>query len=163
MVEVHERGTCVGDHWRAGGAGRLLSGNCESGDVELPEALRRVDVDVVEVAVIFGVVNVTKFVCSLAAAVLEVGREERLGEVWDEVLPEGLLRLWLDGVDGGEGQAEQTVHVLVGFELVRNLGGELDGLLVDCRAAHVNGVIADNAAGTAAVLLSLSVPSRYLW
>ena len=55
-----------------------------------------------------------------------------------------------DGVDGGEGEAEETV----GFILSEFGGdglGEFDGLTCYGRAAYVDGVAVDVAAGGAAV------------
>lgn len=152
LVEVDERGARVGDGRGADLACLLLAADGVGGDVELPEAVGFVDGRVVDVAAVFGFVDHAEFVGALAADLLEVGREDGKGEVGDQVLEEGLLGLRLDGVDGLEGEAQEAVHVLVRLELGGDLGGQFDGLLVDCGTADVNGVVAHDTAGTAAIL-----------
>ena len=58
--------------------------------------------------------------------------------------------VWSDGVDGGEGEAEEAI----GFILSEFGGdglGELDGLACDGCSAYVDGIGIDVAAGGAAI------------
>lgn len=66
------------------------------------------------------------------------------------------LGLGLDGVDGAEGQAKQTVVVLVVDELLANLGGSFDGLAGGFDAANGDGVsVYISASGALVTVLDL--------
>ena len=58
-----------------------------------------------------------------------------------------------DGVDGGEGEAEETVGFILG-EFRGDGFGEFDGLAGDGCAAYVDGVAVDVTAGGAAVAVT---------
>ena len=65
----------------------------------------------------------------------------------------------LDGVDGGEGQAEEAVITGVLLELGANFFGKFDGLAGEGRGADSNGVGVNVAARRATVAVG-NVPGR---
>ena len=92
----------------------------------------------------FGGVDEAKVV-GAHSALLQIGSEERGGEAGAGVGEESLLLDRFDGVDGVEGEAEQAVVEGVLLELGGDGLGEFDGLPVDGRSAHGDGVGVDVA------------------
>lgn len=111
-----------------------------------------IHVRVGDVACIFRVVNVSEVVrarFTLKEICSEQGRvEEGFG-----VGEEGLLLVGGDGVDGGEGEAEEAVGFVLG-EFGGDGLGEFDGLAGYGCAAYVDGVAVDVTAGGAAVTVA---------
>ena len=149
--EEEERGAGVGDGLEGRGYGAAGADGVAGGG-EAPESLAVVDGGVGDVAGVFGTVNVAEVVrawFSLQKVGGEDGRvEEGLG-----VGEEGLLLVRGDGVDGGEGEAEEAV----GFILSEFGGdglGEFDGLACDGCTAYVNGVGVDVTAGGAPIAVA---------
>lgn len=143
VVDEHERGPRVRD----GGAGVLvpLHGAIADGVAlrgELPETLRRVDGDVVDLTVELRRVDAAELV-GADSGVAQVSREDGLREAGLDVVEEGFLGGGLDGVDGAEAEANEAVGVDVLDEAVGDVGGELDGLLLDLCASNVDGVEAN--------------------
>lgn len=77
--------------------------------------------------------------------------EQRRVELRLDGVKESGLRLGLDGVDRAEGQAQQTVVVLVIDELLADLRGSLDGLAGGLDAADGNSVLVDITASRALI------------
>lgn len=77
---------------------------------------------------------------------LQVGGEEGGVEAALGVGEEGLYRVGGDGVDGGEGEAEEAI-ALVLSEFRADGFGRFNGLAGDGCTAHVDGVSVDVTAG----------------
>lgn len=142
---------------RVGDGGDVSSGGGSTADGvagggEAPEPLGVVDGGVRDFTRVFGVVDIAEVVGS-RRALLQVGGEERGVETGFGVGEEGLLLVGLDGVDGGEGETEEAIGLILG-EFRGDLLGELDGLAGDGGAAAVDGVGVDVAAGGAAVAVA---------
>ena len=105
-----------------------------------------------DVSCIFRVVNISEVVrtrFTLEEVCSEQGRvEEGFG-----VCEESLLLVGGDGVDGGEGEAEEAVGFVLG-EFGGDGLGEFDGLAGYGCAAYVDGVAVDVAAGGTAVAIA---------
>ena len=126
--DQEERGACVGDcgdRFRRGGA--AADGVAARG--EAPEALGIVDGRVGDVAGIGAGIDVAEVVGSWGA-LLEIGSEEWSVEAGFCVGEKGLLLVRSDGVDAAEGEAEQSV-ALVLRELRADFLGEFNGLAGD--------------------------------
>lgn len=117
-----------------------------------PEALRAVDISVSQLASVLGLVDITEIV-GAGLVVLQGDSKQRLVELALDSVKEGLLRLGLDGVDGAESQAQQTIVVLVLHELLADLLGSLDGLARGLNATNNDGVLVDVTAGGALVTI----------
>lgn len=76
----------------------------------------------------------------------------------DGVVEEGLLLVGADSVDGAESKAEKTAGLGVPGELVRDLLGRFNSLVLDSEATDGNGVKIDVAAAAALVTVG-DVPS----
>ena len=149
--EEEEGGSCVGDGGDGGSdGGRGADGVAGGG--EAPEPLAVVYGGVGDVARILCVVNVAEVV-GARFAFEEVGGEDGGVEEGFGVGEEGLLLVGGDGVDGGEGEAEETVGFVLG-EFRGDGFGEFDGLAGYGCAAYVDGVAVDVTAGGAAVAVA---------
>lgn len=84
---------------------------------------------------------------------LQGDSEQRLVQLALDSVEEGLLRLGLNGVDGAESQAQQTIVVLVLHELLADLLGSLNGLARGLDATNNDGVLVDVTAGRALVTI----------
>lgn len=107
-VDQHEGGSGVGNglatgdlHRRSGTDSELLGG-------ELPETLGVVDWRPGEGAVELGGVNVAEFV-STDSVVTEIGSEDWFRERGHRIVEECFLLLWLDGVEFGESETDESV------------------------------------------------------
>lgn len=149
--EEEEGGAGVGDGGDGGGYG---GGGTDSvaGSGEAPESLAGVHGRVRDLAGVFGVVNVAEVV-GARFSLQQVGGEEGRVEEGFGVGEEGLLLVGGDGVDGGEGEAEEAVGFILG-EFRGDGLGEFDGLAGYGCAAYVNGVAVDVTAGGAAVAVA---------
>lgn len=148
--EHHEGGAGVGNtlDGGAGGAADLVAIRGEH-----PEALRAVDGLVGNGAGVLGAVDEAE-VIGAGSVVLQAGGEDGLVKAGLDGVEEGGLGLGLDGVDGAEGEAEQTVVVLVLHELRADLLSGLHGLAGSLDTADGDGVLEDVAAGGAAVAVA---------
>lgn len=117
---------------------------------ELPESLAGIHSSVSQLALELGVIDGAEFV-GAGGVVGQVGSEDGLVEVGHDVIEEGLLLLWLDGVDLAKGKTHESISVGVLDERLGNSGGHLNGLLGDSSATNVNGVKANVAGGTATI------------
>ena len=153
VVDEGEGGAGIGDGFVAG-TGDGLAGYNGGGAVEHPEALGTVHgrvvwglaaqgflVDVAEGVEGFTFVGVIGIFDGA-----EVGGEE-LGGLWDVVLGDhvldgGLNAVRGDGVDGSEGETEESVASVL-LELGGEGFGQLDGLVLDDDAANVDDVCSD--------------------
>ena len=111
---------------------------------EAPEALGVVDGGIGDAAGVSAGVDVAEVVAAWFAF-LQVGCEDGGVEEGLGVGEEGLLFVWGDGVDGGEGQAEESVALVLG-ELGTDCLSQFYGLACDGGAADVYGVSVDIAA-----------------
>lgn len=157
VIDKEQRGSSISDSVKAVGVD-VASTNGVAGASERPEALAVVDIDVGDVAGMCAVVDGTKAV-GAGLAFLEVGGEERGREAGFDVVEEGQLLVWLNGIDGGEGETEEAVIAGVLLELVADFLGELDGLAGKGGGADCYGVGVDDAAGGAAIAVG-DVPGR---
>ena len=110
--QEEERSSSVGDGgdtFGNGGAGA----DCVACASEAPESLGIVDGCVGDAAGVGGVVDVAEVVAAWFAF-LEVGGEEWGAKESGGVVEEGLLFVWGYGVDGGEGEAEEAVALVLG-------------------------------------------------
>jgi len=98
-----------GDTLRDRGAG--ADGVARTG--EAPEATRVVDGGVGDAAGILGGVDVAEVVAA-RCALFQIGGEEGGGEAGFGVGEEGPGLVWLDGVDGAEGETEEAVALVSG-------------------------------------------------
>lgn len=144
----------VGEEGEGGaGVGNAADGGAVHVGGEAPESLAVVDIDVGDVAGVLGVVDDAEVV-GAGGVVLEIGRPGGDVKVVGDVVEEGLLAVRGDGVQGAESETEEAVVVGVLGELVRDLGGGLDGLAVEADAADVDHVVVDAAARGAAVTVA---------
>ena len=127
-VYQHECGSRVGDGLAAGDVGRrAASADSKRLRRELPEARGGVDVGPVQRAGEFGVVDGAEFVRS-GGGVAEVGSEDGFRQGCDGIVKEGLLLLWLDGVELAECQPDESIGGGVLDEGLGDSCGEFYGL-----------------------------------
>lgn len=162
VIDEQEGGTSVGD---SAAGSRVLVGlttDTVGGRSELPETIAGVHWSEVDISGILAGVDGTELV-SASGVVLEVSGEERLVEVINDAIEEGLLGLRLHGVDGAERKTEETVVVLVGNERAGKLSGKLDSLAGSGGTPDIDSVETDSTGSTATVaVLDLPRPSLVL-
>lgn len=120
---------------------------------ELPEALGGVDWDPGHGAVELAGVNPAELV-SAWRSLAKVRGEDWLRERGHDVVEEGLLLLWLDGVKLAEGQADKTVVVGVLGEGLGDGGGHLDSLVGHGGATDVDGISSNVACRSRTVTIA---------
>lgn len=109
--QEEERRSSVGngrDTFGNGGAGA----DCVACASEAPESLRVVDGCVGDASGVGGVVDVAEVVAAWLA-LFEIGGEEWGAEESGGVVEKGLLLVWGYGVDGGEGETEESVALVL--------------------------------------------------
>lgn len=84
---------------------------------------------------------------------LQCNGEERLAKLRLDSVKEGVLRSRLNGVDGAECQAQQTVVLLVVHELLADLLGSFDGLTVGLNTTDNDAVPINVAASRASIAI----------
>ena len=110
----------------------------------MPEAISGVDSGPGEGAVELGRVDGTEGICA-HGVLAKIGGEDGHGEGGFGVVEKGLLRSWLDGVEFGEGEADEPVGLGVLDEGSGDGGGELNGLAGHSCSSNVDGVCTDVA------------------
>ena len=149
--EEEEGGTRVGDSRDGRGYG-VAGADRVAGGGKAPKSLAVVDGGVGDVARVFGVVNVAKVVGAWFS-LQKVGGEEGRVEEGFGVGKESLLLVRGDGVNGREGETEETVGFILS-ELRGDGFGEFDGLACDGCTAYVNSVGIDVTTGGASVAVA---------
>lgn len=134
---VGDGGDALGD--RASGTNGVAAGG------EAPESLGVVDSRVGDVSSVLAGVDVAEVVAT-GLALLQVGGEERGFEAGLGVGEEGLLLVRGDRVDGAEGQAQETIALILS-EFRADGFGQFDGLAGDRCTADVDDVGVNVAAG----------------
>ena len=135
---------------RAGDDGLAADGVSSSG--ELPETVGRVDIDVGDGASVLGRINIAKVVRA-SGTLLQIDSEELTGKRALDSVEERLLRSGLYRVDGGKGEAEETVAIRVGNKRARDGRCGLDSLRSRSHFAnsHLVGVNDTTSAGSIAI------------
>ena len=151
--QVHEGGAGVSDGGADAARGAVAGADAVAARGELPETLRVIHGGVGDAAGVLGGVNVAEVV-GAGSALLEGGGEQRRGEAALHGVEEGGLLGGGDGVDGAEGQAEETIGGGVLSELAGDGGGSLNRLRGGGNATDDHGVGVDIATGTRAVTVA---------
>ena len=148
-VDVDQGGASVSDALDAGADGGAGTDRVACG-AEAPETIAVVDGGVGDGTGVLGAIDEAE-VIGTGGVVLEVDREELLGERALDGVEEGGLLLGRDGVDAAEGKTEKTVGVLVLGELRRDGRSGLDSLRGGSHASNGDLISVDLAGCTGAV------------
>ena len=149
VVEEDKGGASVSN----GGEGAAASAGATNGVAvgsELPESLAVVNGGVGKVTGVLGGVDESKVV-GTGSLVLEGNSEDGGVEAALDVVVKCLLLGGRDGVDGREGQSEETIIAGVQGELAADLSSDFNGLGGCGNATDGYGVLVDYTAGRAAV------------
>lgn len=136
-VGQHERGSGISDSLATSNGHGSTSTDLELVGGELPETVGSVDSGPGQGSVELGRVDVAELV-GADGSLTKIGGEDGLCERGQGVVEEGLLLGGLDSVELREGEADESVGVLVLHEGSRDSGGKLDGLAGDSCASNVH-------------------------
>ena len=150
VVDKEKSGSSVGNG--AGDGTSRCGPDAVSINVEGPETIAGVDVDIGDVAGVGRVIDSAEGVGS-RPSLLEIGGEQWRRQAGLDVVKEGQLLLGLDGVFGRKSQAEKAIVAGVLLELGAHLFGELDSLVGECGLANSNGIGVDISTGAALITI----------
>lgn len=147
--QVDKSSASVGDGVDVSGLGLARTDDKAIG-LELPEAVRRIDIDVGDISSV-PALNDHAEVVRTHFALLEGDGEQLLGKRRANSVEERFLRRWLNSVDAGESKAQKAIAVDVLGEGGGDGGGGLDGLGGGSHTTHNHLVGVDGTRSTGAI------------